>query len=337
MNFHFITVVWGQAYTDFYLNVVLPTQISSGNLLAFTNDRKSIYKIYTTSWDAEKIVKSPVYSVLSEVIETQVSVFNNFTPDYFETTSKYQIMNYCHQHAVVDANKNDCALIFLAPDAIFSDGSFLTIMQKANEGKRAVMVSGPVVSKETFLPDFFKFTSTNQLTKVEISSRDLVKLALPHIHPFSKCIFWNTSEYHGWPSHIYWEVPNSKGILARCFHMHPVMINPIEKYVLPVNTVDFYYLETACPNLEDVYVVDDSDEMTVFEISGNREYNVVGYPLNQVDEIVKWAKNHATFHHREFSKHKVKIHCDALSSEWKNIERESDLILNKAYQLLENN
>ena len=330
MAFHFINVVWGEAYTDLYLNVVLPTQISPGNLMSFQNERDSVYKIYTTRADAETIVNHPIYSALSDLINTKIKIFN-FSDEYFQKESKYIIMNYCHQHAVLEANKSEGILIFLAPDAIFSDGTFAKIKQKAAEGKKAVMVAGPVLNKKTFVPAFHNQFSTTGKLGICVSSRELVKLSLEHIHDMSMCSFWNSLDYHGWPSHIYWDV-RDRGILARCFHMHPVMINPTNKRILPTNTVDFYYLEESCPDFKDIYVVEDSDEMAVFEISDKRQYYPRGYGLNEIDEIVDWAKNNTTKHHIDFSKHKIKIHHENISDEWLKIEEETDRIFQQFYQ-----
>ena len=334
MNFHFITPVWGEAYIDLYLNIVLPTQLSPGNLLAFRNEPGAIYKIHTTTEGAEAIVSSSVYLVLSQVMEIQIKVFN-YSKEIYESC-KYKLMNYCHQHAVIEANQTDSVLIILTADAIFSDGAFSTLKQKAYEGKQALMIMGISVVKETFVPLFVEQYISQQEPTVKVSCQELVKLSLEHIHPVMKRFFWDSPEYHGCAANVYWSVKD-QGFIARCFHLHPLMIKPMIKTVLPLNTIDFYYLEKACPSIDDIYVVEDSDEIVVFEISSLHEkdwhYNSDGLTI---EKIVGWAKDNTTFLHREFSKHKIRMHSQYIhQKDWENVEKETDEIFRQVYQLLD--
>jgi hypothetical protein len=58
MDVQFITVLMGKEYADLYLNTVLPTQLSPGNLPSIKDYPDSISKIYTTGEDYREIRKS---------------------------------------------------------------------------------------------------------------------------------------------------------------------------------------------------------------------------------------------------------------------------------------
>jgi len=118
MNYHLITVVWRKSFTDLFLRVVIPSQLSPNNLPAFKNER-AVYKIYTTFEDAQTIKNSKVFKQLTDIISTEIIFIH--VP---ETEALHSILSDCHKMAIEKALKTSSALIFLTPDAIFSDGSF---------------------------------------------------------------------------------------------------------------------------------------------------------------------------------------------------------------------
>lgn len=333
MNFHLINVVWGEEYTKLLLDVCLPTQLATGNIPTLCSSQ-SVYKIYTTSKDAETITKHPIYLKLIQHIKTQIKIFN--VPNNYLKLHHHQLMTYCHNHAIVEANRDNCTLIILCPDCVWSAQTFSNLLKIAKTGKRVIVVPSLSVVTETFIPEFLvKFGSDGE-TPIEVSSRDLVKVSLAHLHPLMKSYTWEQGGISNiWPSYFHWDVDET-GMITRSFRMHPLMIDPMIKNVLSPDPIDSYYISLSCPNLNDFHVVDDSDEVFVANIvkfdkeDWNRNILYDG-TKSGIAESVAWLKQYEGTHvkpcHRLFFEHKVKIHSQPISEKWRKVEEESDQIV----------
>lgn len=336
-GFHFINVVWGESYTKLFLDVCLPSQLSNGNLQAFRHVEGVVYKIYTTLKDAELITKHPVYLALSNIVKSQIKIFD--LSHHYLSKHKHSAMNYCHHHAIVEANQGSCALVFLSPDTIWADGSFKKLIELAKDGKRTVMIGAYRTVKETLVPEFIKqYNSTNSLA-VSVSSRELVQLFLKHIHLTTKALFWDETGCSTiWPSVIIWPV-GKEGILAKHFHIHPLMVIPLKKDVLPSPTIDGKYISLVCPNLDDVYIVEDTDEIFACELSNGDIFleHILPSRSTDIPKIAQWMKNATdSFHKYCFKNYTLKIHADNLSPKWEKAEAEANSIARKVFQVFEN-
>jgi hypothetical protein len=337
-GFHLINVVWGDEYTDFFLKLCLPTQLSPRNIPAFKNVERAVYKLYTTAKDAETIIKHPIYSILSETIDTEIKIFNfseKFLRDY-----KHPALTYCHQHAAVSAYKENCGLIFLVADGAYADGSFENLIKISNKGKRAIMLCTYRIAKETFVPQFMKLFNPHGGLTISASPRELVKLSLKHLHPTTKVLFWGENGCQSWhPSMLFWSV-GDEGIIAKSFHAHPLMIIPSRKDILPYPTIDGKYVSLVCPNLEDdVYVVKDSDEIYYSELSKSELYPEHIRPEGTTDyqDVAEWMTRATdSFHRYCFKNHTILHHANDIIPKWEKVKKESDQARNEIFNEFEN-
>jgi len=324
-GFHLINVVWGESFTKLFLDVCLPTQLSPRNLGAFRNEKNAVYRIYTTAKDAETIIKHPVYSVLSKTIRTKIKIFDL---DSLKGT-KHEVMNWCHQHAVIQANKDNCILIFLLPDGAFADGLFEKLISLAYAGKRTVMIGTFRVVKETFIPDLITLFNPEKKPTISISNRLLVSLSLEHLHPINKAQFWEDDgcrSFH--PAMLYWRVAN-EGMVAKYFHTQPIMIYPLNKNVLPSPTIDGKYVSLACPEPEDIYVVQDSDDMYYCEFSSADIYqdHIRHQGVTNIEDMAHWVHRMTdSFHRYCFKNYKLLTHVGEISPLWAKAHAESDIV-----------
>jgi hypothetical protein len=321
MNFHFVTAVWGDEFTDLYLNVGLPAQLSPGNLFAFREKGGSVYKIFTTSRDAERIRRSSAFIHLANILPTEIVLI-----DDIELITKYGAMAEAHRRAIQAADREHAAIVFISPDQIWADGTFVNLWELALAGKRVVLVATPRLTKETTVPAFLRRQMNDESASACISSRELVTFALNHFHPITKSLFWDAEDFNRWPSHLYWNV-KQEGFVARCFHLHPLMVNPKARGILPESTIDDDYVELACPHREDFYVVEDSDEIVGFEVSSSD--SVFGIARGEPSEsrISCWARHHASPRHRDFLSHTIRFHGADISSKWNPVETLSDQVV----------
>lgn len=329
LHLHFITAVWGRAYTDLFLQVVVPNQLSPGNLLYFRDKPGSAtYKIYTTKADAEYMRASPCYARLSAAVPVEIVLFEDV-----DFGAKYNALIECHRRAIRSADEAGAALVFLSPDAIWSDGTFRRLWELGQAGTRVVMVGSIRLTKETFVPAYLAqcYSATN--CSAAIGARELVRLAMGHLHPLTEALFHDSERFGLGPSHIYWRVGN-EGVLARCFHLHPMMVNPLVRGLLPESTVDADYTPLACPDPASLYVAEDSDEIAGFEISAREQFGSFAPNRFSAADTAFYARYWTQAHHREFVHHPIRFHATELSPKWQEVERLSDAVVDRVERYL---
>ena len=340
MKFHFVTVVWGDSFTDLFLKVVLPSLLSPGNLGSFRHKSGSVYKIYTTPEDAKRIKESPVFLKLSEIMPTEIILIDD----------DVDLRNYWEYYytAINTAVNDHAAFVMQPPDVVRADGTLVNLQKIAATGKKAVVHGIFRVTKETFVPAFLEhFYSEDDFT-ASASPRELVKLALEHLHSQTKSSFWDSAKFTPWPCYLFWSV-NREGILARYFHKHSMMTSPRKKTGIgsSLGTLDGGgYIPFAHPNPDDLYIVEDSDEMFACDISDSTYSGLPGLsdiPANRasVFKVAYWAagwqdpyNRNANSYHRKFVTHKIRIHFNDISPRWKEVEKSSDKVVNSICFLL---
>ena len=325
MMFHLVTPVWGEAYTELFLTVVLPTLLSPGNLLAFARRGvRAVYWIYTRSEDAERIRQSPAFARLAEAMSAEIELIDELD---CAGDSKYRTLARCHCRAIAAAEADGAGMMFPPPDEIWSEGAFDRLLALAAAGKRVALVPGVRVTKETFMPAVLERGLPGTGAGAPLGARELARLVLAHLHPYCAAQFWDSPCFNSWPSHVYWRVAD-RGFVARCFHMHPLMVIPRHSGAGPSVSLDADFVETACPDRDDYYVATDSDEILGCEISRRDQFG--DYPPRRASarRVARWAAGAANAQHRSFFFHDViRFHCGELSGdaapEWRRVEAQA--------------
>ncbi len=330
-RFKFVTVVWGTDFTDAFLKVCLPSLLFPDNLVHFVRHTDSIYRIYTTAKDAEIIQKSNVYRDLSAIMPVEIAIISGMS-----YVRKYNPQTQCHAHFVKSARDDDCAFVFLIPDAVWTDGAFARLLEIFKSGKRIIAISTPRLVKETFIPAFLERYGSKDGTIQPVIARQLVKMAMDHLHPDTLLQFWNPKKGPGMiPGIFYWPV-NQEGLLVRHFHLFPLMIKPVNRDAVPAVTIDADYSLKACPDPNDVYIVQDSDDMCALDFTSVTQTQTAIVPRDQgIEEVANWAKACTDSFHREFVKNSIRFHWDDCSEKWRDVEQESNTIVEAVLLILE--
>ncbi len=314
--FHLVNVTWGDNHTGLYLDVSLPTQLLPNNLPALAERPGTIYTIYAPADDAQRIRTSAAYRRLCEMVSTRIVEIE------LGGAVAHEVLTECQKQAIREAETAGAALVFLAPDTVLADGAFATLARLADEGKKAVMVPGVRLTKESFVAAFLAKFNRSGYGLANVSPRDLVELALDHLHPTAKALFWPAKV--NWPSNLYWSL-GREGFICRCFHLHPFMVVTDRRNVLFASTIDGDYVEQAGIADHEIYIVPDSDELAIFEISSVKHN--VGLPLRKpmrAHAVGRWGAFHANRLHRRMFAYVTRIHSVVCSPLWDQVQAESD-------------
>lgn len=354
MKFDIIMLVFGAEYTRTFLDVALPMMLSAGNLPAVAAESQgSTFRFFTTQKDFAAIQASPLFPILNSMLRIEVSIVKESD---IKAHRKYGVMTSVHRNAIVQANETDTPLIFLGPDAIVPDGVLARTVEIAKSGKRALMASSYRMTKETYVPAMLEKFPRQKDGSIVVPKRDCVALSLNNLHPISEAFLWDSDNYHRHPAHLYWPVkgtaePNAEGLLCRCFHIHPLMMWPQRKDVTPPSTIDGKFIAEACPNYDDIYVVEDSDDIFIPEITSLSDHGLMKALLPNGSKVMQflqinsrldnalqmktlvmanWAQRATDKYHRRYIGYKVRNHTGHMTPAlWAKAERESDEVVSQ--------
>ncbi len=319
--------VWGKSYLDLFLKVSLPTQLSPGNLPSIDNKPGFTYKIYTTVEGEVYLRQQDIFSRLTKFIDTKV-----ITVDKIHSDDKFSPLMDFHNQAIMEADAENAALIFLSPDFIIADGTLSRLIKLWQKGYRAVMVLTLRLIEETVKEELLNKYYHEKDQALNIQPREMVGLCLKHLHPIEKTYFWG-DRFSSFPIHAYWPV-NDEGLTARCYYLHPLMVNPIVKYVLPDITIDADYVDLACSNRSLIHVIQDSDELCCFELTNAETHDTnAPQPVAPAKAInyARWATVHANpvfdslLHHMYFQV-PIRIHSGSFTKKWRKVEHRASKI-----------
>ena len=265
--FHAVTHVWGRGYLDLFLNVCIPNQLAPGNVPALPPGSR--YRILTRSKHVDELDAHPMVHALRGVIPVDIVVVEALDR-HGDGPHGIELMIACHQKAIADILDANAAIIMLSADVILSDHALAAVVRRHREGYRAVVNTGLRLAKESFLASL----EASRTPLAALSSRELVRMALPHLHPHTQSMLADAGRFSKAPVAVYWRIGN-EGLLARCLHLHPLMVDPMRPLSLLVGTNDGPYLAQACPDFSRVHVVTDSDELQMFELTAAQR-QVVG-------------------------------------------------------------
>ena len=316
--FHLVMQVWGPAYCRMLTETCLPALLAPGNIPALVAEWPAKFIIFTRDQDIRRITDSPSYARLAAILPVEFK-----TIDEELRVNKYAALTMIHHRVLGTAWYEQAAVVWLVPDAIWSDGSLRTVSRAAAAGKRAVMQPALRVVKDDAMPAVKEMLNTPGFDG--FAPRDLVRLALDHMHPYYRACYWNEPLFNTNPALVFWPVGN-EGVVARGFHLHPLMLFPSRPVRAFNSTFDDDLPLLACPDIQSIHVVSDSDEAFHIDLTEDDWCEVIprraGY--GSVFRLLRFAMSAANLHHREFAKRSIRIHAVECSGAWAEAGRESD-------------
>lgn len=334
-RYHVVLVVWGEAYAQLYVDLVLPTNLSPGNLPALSAQASVTYHIHATSTAFAIIRDSPAFSELTSTVEVE---FHPIDQQQVDTRKDaYALVTMCHQRSFEIARDRSEILIYLVPDAIFADGCFAQVHEHALAGYRAVMVVGPRALKQDFLADLRLQRPVAGESRITLDPRTLVRLLIDNFHPLERALCWREDELASYPSHLFWPVDRT-GLIQRCYHLHPLMVCP-QRWIWNAagrDTLDTNLITQTIADLDKIHVVTDSDEIMVCELSDDSfgpRYDASPNYSSGTKRVAAWMHRETDALLRSYVKHKILIHSEDLTGPdealWRSVERASDEVIDR--------
>ncbi len=298
-GYYFLTPVWGEVYTRFFIEMAIPSQLSPNNLPAFSDSANSRYVIFTTAEDAVTIRNAPIFALLSQTIAVHIEVIAR------DETNDHSLMSQSHHRGIVMADEADAATILLNPDILVADGSFRSLRRLAEAGHNVILTTGLRTFKQAVTREVSPCRTADGA--LNIPPRTLMRATLNHMHSLAHSSWWEEGDDYLMPANLYWRV-GDEGLVAHCFHLHPLLVYPQRKGATFLSTIDDDYVAASCPDDRYDYVVTDSDELLIIELSDpGRTFNT-GLRKGSVEDAVIWAEQSTSARHRKFVVPAIRMH-----------------------------
>ena len=323
-SYDVVTAVWGEEFVSLFLDFCIPNQLSPGNLPALPAGSR--YRIFTTATDARRLKESSRLEEVGRVLPVEIVEMDlteaDASPKRGQTTNTHKRMIACHQRAVADAADVQAALIFLSPDIVLGEGTMAALVRIHTNGSRAVLTTGLRLVRETFTAALAGTGGSAAL-----APRELVGLAMKHLHSWTRSLMADVDATSDNPSSVYWPVRSGEGehgVIVRTFSLHPLLVDPVNRTHVPGGPIDSHYVMHACPDLAQCHVVEDSDELAVFELSP--EGRVIGNQFRRrgisAARLAALAET-CNRHQQQYWDRSIRLHAGELDERWTAVEADS--------------
>lgn len=319
VDLHILVPVWGAKYCEIFTEISLPSQLAPGNIPALPNRGTCLYHVITRAEDAPLISGSEAWAKLSSLMPVRMDLWTDFD------RPPHEIMSACLRGAIAHADERGAASLFFNPDLVFADGCMRAIGDILRTGKRVIFTTGIRLLKETVQQELVRRRSEDGI--LSLPARELAGLAMKHPHPITRNHVWNGGEGTLIPANLLWRI-GDEGYLARCFHLHPLLVWPQKRNVTFAGTVDDDFVSMACPDPDLDHVVTDSDELLMCEISGFEHRVDTTFRKGNLADLVDWAESHTDARHRRLVTHTIRLHGGNMTEAyWAEAEAESDRVI----------
>ncbi|MDC1076116.1 hypothetical protein OAQ35_04005 [Litorivicinus sp.] len=278
------TVVWGQTFVNSYTAIVLPHILKTRDLqLLHADPRVDLrYHIFTTKDDICNLQNSEALKDLGAIISPSYHLMPK------GKRGKYQNMTMGHKCALWMTQKENGAVIFLAPDCIFSEGSLIFVAEQwLKSGYTIILTSAPRLN-------LFEFERIQMKTtkNTETSSEFLVDFALKSLHSITKKQIYNSENSQILPNNLIWRTQN-RSLIIRSFHPLPVLVQPSNASLRFESTIDddlINYFEN-----ERIFYCKNSSQCLFLELTKPSE--TIKTRAKNIKSLVGFAINNASSKH----------------------------------------
>lgn len=263
---------------------------------------------------------------LSQAVDIR---FENIETDPQVSDDRHYWQSYCNRVGIAAADERGAAMIFLNPDVVIADGGIRALASLLARGKRAIQVLGIRLVKETVIPALLEGYSSLDRAALTISPRQLIALAMDNLHPMTMTHVYDAPDHDLTPTILMWRA-GAEGLVARCFHLHPMLVHPRVRNAPFSTTIDDDYLRAACPDPKDEYIVMDWDEFCACELSGlDRPANSQGRTM----DIAAWAAAAVRPQHFDNFARRIILHAERTDeAAWNRACAASDQTVNGILQ-----
>ena len=252
-----ITFLWGASCTETFLETVLPSLLSPGNL---GESPPAQWRFFTTAADWNTVTRHRLYPRIEPLARPSFEDFAKVG----HVESGYAGMWRLYRLAVSEPWDADAALLFLPPDALLADGTIWSAAQRLGEGWRAVVVPRPRAIKE----EIEALARRHLVAHGAVSPGWLAATAAAAWHPLTLQSFRDAPNFTIWPANTI--DLDGRDLVVRGYHVPPLMVHP-RRHASEFENIDLDFCGLAVPDWSEIYLPAGSDEMFQVDLTHRRQ------------------------------------------------------------------
>ena len=315
------TIVWGKEYLDYYIQLSLPTLLAPGNIPCLAKQYELVFLIYTFRADKEKLENAQEFIDLRMYVQVEFIQLDEIDYRYLVDGPIARWQNSCYNHALMKAYEASSGLILLAPDTLYSDGTFDKLQLIVNRGYKAILSRVLNVNRHSVIG---QLRSAKQGSIISIYHRDMVNLWCQHAHVCSDYWFEDTHRFNNEsPCVVGWKAGET-GVVLCASQIHALYVEPRNAYQVPnaeflSGSVDTILAHNAVDK-EFCYIIQDSDEGVQLELRSVLEQSIISFDRPNLPLIAfgYWRLDKLGQQNYEYFKKPIYFHTndgDALAKE----------------------
>jgi len=341
--YHVFMLVWGERFVRNFVEVSLPFQCMAGNLPSLARDGEVFYHIYT---DHDSLAAfEPNVQMLSQYATPHFHLLDDMRVDETPLLAwvknlegpevKYEIQKRCVLHLTDRALEDpDSEIVLLDSNFILSDGTLAAAAAHMQAGAKAMNINFLRINSDGALPALKAVLAA----ETPVDGRALVQVALDHPHHLQEAFFVDAENLTSYPSQLCWRVAG-KGILAHAYIPHPLIVKSSPLIKTYQSTMDYDLALRSWPD-DDIYICDDSDEMTVLKYSSpghlsRREERAGLSPEELAKDLALFLVTSTHQRHRQFGDIAIRYHVDGIDESWQDVEQLAAALLEATAQELD--
>jgi hypothetical protein len=345
---YFMVAVWGQKYCDLFLTLLLPSMLSPDNAPLLAGVTGCRLLIATTQDDWNYMSRYHLFQRLSYYIEIELVDIGYPGPNDLVQLHMAQGLGRCSRRCFDDKVYGS----YLWPDVILSDGTVRRMIELANQGYNAVMVTAPRFNLGHVL---HKLSTARQMIPskpIFLSPRELTRLSADGLHSEFLRFNWDSPHYCHWPISFYVEAPDgfvthsaSWAVLLGNF----AALERLADETLAHNTIDAVFLNDNFYQFYqrgEMYVVTQSDKINYLSVTSEQDLTFYPLAVNEhynapawVSESIKLAElgrylAHSSNDPLKRALYRIPIYYNKedLTPVWKLVETRTRRIVEKALE-----
>jgi hypothetical protein len=247
--------------------------------------------------------------------------------------AKYAVKSDCYRQALERARMHGAAVFLLNADIVLADGFVRSAVELLCEGRRAIEVCGPRGLRGPIGEALTSRHRSADGVSIAIDALELSALWLRHMHPLLQMHFVEGPDgapFH--PSHLYWKV-GEEGILARCFHLYPIVVYPKDARISFTTTIDNDLVGNLGLNEDERFIAQDSREIFCCELSAPGQ-DVGG--MARRGDLNGYVEFYVSYGERNLANLEKEIVITAtreLGRQWASVSHQSGLVIEQLLKI----
>lgn len=269
---------WGAEFRRYFCEFCLPSLLAAGNLPSWRGLEGSKFLICTTDADWAAMSDLPVFKRLAELVTPVHLPFDGPA----EGEIKMLSMSRGHRQIAERMFADRAFGMFVYPDTVFSDGVIARSQELAGQGKKVVLAFCPRFANEGFLAALEAGGYIGNGVPISLGPRRLLDMTRGNMHSETRTYDFESSWFSLRPVMCFWSVPDGSGYVFHSTNWAPVLVDYAELADHDVSTleqwtIDGDYIYRNFPDVADIHVAVDTDEMAL--ISFTPEASLTYLPL----------------------------------------------------------